>query len=261
MKRITNYGSRYYKTTTGLKLPSVPTVLSVISKPALIPWAARHEREYVVNVAGKVYENLSTTFTEHIPTQDFVTELAQGLDDPAHKTLLKKAGNIGTEVHNLADWFIAGELGKKRKTDPPKLTTEESRRSFSRWKDWRDSVNLTPLHSEEQVASLLHNYAGTLDLYAEVDGELCVVDYKTGKRVYEESFLQNCAYRMALHEQGHKTDGGWIIRLPKDADDAPFEAVKVPPLDTLIQPWLAALMLYRWVDNNKKERYGKAHPS
>jgi len=258
MQRIHKYGSRYYKSTAGLLLPSVTTILNIISKPALIPWAARHERAYVVTIAGRIYQRLKDTFTEYIPAEDFVTDLKQGLEDPAHKQLLKKAASIGTEVHNLIDWFMAGELSKKRKAMPPKLTTREARRSFRHWRKWRDSVHLTPILSEEQVASLLHGYAGTLDLYAKVDGELCVVDYKTSARVYEESFLQNCFYRLALHEQGYQTAGGWIVRLPKDADDEPFEAVKVPPLDTLVQPCLAALMLYRWVDQRKKERHGQA---
>ena len=255
LKRIDKFGSRFYRSTTGWEGPSVTTVLNVIAKPALIPWAARHEREYVTSVAGTVYEQLGETFASAIPAEDFRQELSQALNDPAHKQILKKAGNIGTEVHNLADWFIAGELEKKRNIVPPKLTTPEARRSFSRWRDWRQSVNLTPNNSEEQVVSLLHNYAGTLDLYAEVDGKKCVVDYKTGKRVYEESFLQNCAYRLALHERGYKTEGGWIIRLPKEATDEPFEAIQVPPIDTLIQPWMSALMLFRWVDGNKKERH------
>jgi hypothetical protein len=65
-----------------------------------------------------------------------------------------------------------------------------------------------------------------LDLLAKVNGKLAVIDWKTGKYVYNEAHLQNAAYRQAIREMGHgDPQEGWIVRLPKVVDDPKFEAV------------------------------------
>jgi len=73
-----------------------------------------------------------------------------------------------------------------------------------------------------------------------------VIDFKTGKAIYAESFLQNIAYRMALQEQGTGTKGGIIVRLPKSAEDPEFDAKVVPNDADLAPTFLALLVVYKW---------------
>jgi len=70
------------------------------------------------------------------------------------------------------------------------------------WKDWARSVDLEPLAIERTVYCLGCGYAGTLDLYARVKGVLTVLDWKSGKAIYPEAFLQNLAYRHAATRAG-----------------------------------------------------------
>jgi hypothetical protein len=63
-------------------------------------------------------------------------------------------------------------------------------------------VNLEPLAIERTVYCLECGYAGTLDLYARVKGVLTVLDWKSGKAIYPEAFLQNLAYRHAATRGG-----------------------------------------------------------
>ena len=61
------------------------------------------------------------------------------------------------------------------------------------WRDWARSAALEPLTIERTVYCEVCGYAGTLDLYARVRGVLTVLDWKSGKAIYPEAFLQNVA--------------------------------------------------------------------
>jgi hypothetical protein len=63
-------------------------------------------------------------------------------------------------------------------------------------------VALEPLAIERTVYCEVCGYAGTLDLYARVSGVLTVLDWKSGKAIYPEAFLQNVAYRHDGHAPG-----------------------------------------------------------
>ena len=107
----------------------------------------------------------------------------------------------------------------------------------------------TRLVLSSALAAAFTLWAGPAAAYrtlADVEGKRCVLAYKTGLRVYRESFLQNAAYRLALAEEGIKTDGGYVILLPKTSDDESFQVVPVPPLSELVGPWQACLVLWRW---------------
>jgi len=74
-----------------------------------------------------------------------------------------------------------------------------------------------------------------------------VVDLKTGRAVYPESFLQTVAYQRALAEMGHgRVDGGLIVRVPKVTSDPGFEVAVVPPARQLFPTFLAARQLWQW---------------
>jgi hypothetical protein len=105
--------------------------------------------------------------------------------------------------------------------------------------------NLEPLAIERTVYCLACGYAGTLDLYARVKGVLTVLDWKSGKAIYPEAFLQNLAYRHAATRAGLPSAQGLIVRLPKRLDDPAWEVMSAPTTLTL-EDFLAALRLWRW---------------
>jgi len=249
----TERGARFYKTHTGLKLPSVTTILGVIAKPALIPWAATQERTAVIAAVRRAYED--TVELGELPDPEMFMELtATEIEkEKAYRSSLRKAAKIGTQVHERIEWEFLGELGRPRKETPPPLDSAEAERSFGRASDWRKATNLKVLDTERMVASLHGQYAGTLDALVEVDGRVGILDFKTGKRVYEEALLQGCAYRLALAEEGIKTETGWIVLLPKSEGEEPFQIVEMPPIAELIAPWQAAVSLYRWTREQKRK--------
>jgi hypothetical protein len=84
-----------------------------------------------------------------------------------------------------------------------------------------------------------------LDLYARVGGIPTVIDWKSGKAIYPEAFLQNIAYRHAAERLDLWSEQGLIVRLPKLVDDPAWEVMTVPETVTLAD-FLAAGNLWRW---------------
>lgn len=246
--------------------PSVTTILNSLAKPALIGWAAKEERKMIAFLAGNLYEKLHQITNEPISKDKFIELLLEEAGKPANRQLLEKAANVGTEVHGRIEWEFRKELGLTHSPEPPKLTSAQAVRAFKRWVEWRTQVKLRPIMIEHRLFSQLFGFGGTLDLLAEIeiDGKklTVVIDFKTGKAVYEESYLQNIAYRMALKEEGIDSDGGMIVRLPKYEDDPEFDAVSVPDDPNHATVFLALAIVYRWwvrgQEDKKKEKYKQA---
>jgi hypothetical protein len=258
-KRIDTKRGRFYEV-TGQKWPSVTTILSVLGKDALIGWAAKQEREFVFEAARQVYTELVDGQERDTPMpvlDEFDLKLADRLNVvKAHTKLLKEASAIGTNVHARIEFELNVEMGLEPEGEP-KLASDSAIRAYGHYQDWRDTVELKPLHSELAVWSTVFGYAGTIDLIAEVtiEGErkVAVIDFKTGKRIYREALLQNAAYRLAAKERGIPNDLGLIVRLPKEPTDPAFEVGVVPPLEDLAGVFLALIPVHRWLNAEKEK--------
>src|SRR4029450_4435399 len=113
------------------------------------------------------------------------------------------------------------------------------------WKDWAKSIALEPLAIERTVYCQACGYAGTLDLYARVEGVLTILDWKSGRAIYPEALLQNVAYRHAAGRQGLPSAQGLIVRGARRGVDPAWEVMVVP--ETLVlDDFLAAARLWRW---------------
>lgn len=228
----------------GESLPSVTTILGCIGKPALINWAANQERNLVTEAATDLYVDLCKA--KPMSRSAYVTTLAARIgQQKAHKRELDKASEIGTQAHALIEWNLRRSLDQK--VGPEPRVVDDAQWAFMAFQDWAASVSLKPRFIEQTVFSRIHQYAGTMDLLAEVSGVLTLVDFKTGKSIYAEAFLQNVAYQVALDEMGHeKPAAGMIVRLPKVQTDPAFEVADVPPVDELFRIFLAVRQLWTW---------------
>lgn len=236
---------RFYQV-EGADVPfvSVTHALTCIAKPALINWAANQERALVLDAAADLYLDLLQAGPMGRPS--YVATLQGRLGkQKAHQKELAKAGEIGTQVHALIEWNLRQQLGQKVGPEPRVL--DKAQWAFMAWQDWATSVTLKPLFIEQVVFSRTHQYAGTMDLLAEVNGVVTLVDFKTGKAIYAEALLQNIAYQVALVEMGHSTPAaGMIVRLPKVDSDPGFETATVPPVTDLLPTFLAVLNVWKW---------------
>jgi hypothetical protein len=257
MKRVETHRGRFY-TADGKRYPSVTSILSCISKPALMYWGAKVEREMVIAEAAKFYEELAAALDtgKVISSLGFATQLAQRIGkEQASKKLLEKAGDIGSQAHQRIEWLLRGELLQKVGYEPP--IVPEAQIAVDAWLKWRKSVNFKPIAVESQIWSHVHGYAGTLDcMCAEVNGVVTLCDWKTGKAVYYEAHLQNAAYRVAVREMGiADPKAGLILRLPKTKEEPGFEAVPARDEQRCFEVFLAAKTL--WTDMQETDRWLK----
>ena len=223
---------------------SVTHALGCIAKPALINWAANQERTLVMDASADLYLDLCQTPPMGRPSYLATLQGRIG-KQKAHQKELAKAGEIGTQVHQLIEWNMRQSLNQK--VGPEPRVFDAAQWAFMAWQDWAQSVNLKPVFIEQMVFSRTHKYAGTMDLLAEVNGVLALVDFKTGKSIYGEAYLQNVAYQQALVEMGHvQPSAGYILRLPKVDSDPGFEVGTVPPVADLWPTFLAVLQVWRW---------------
>ncbi len=230
--------ARFY-TIQGRQFPSVTTILEVIAKPALGPWYAKEERRYFEAAMLEVLSKPGARDPEYVLAA--VVDAVSGVK--AADRAKQQAATIGTAVHAGIEWHLRTQLGED--AGPPPYLPEAALWALESWKDWAKAVSLEPLAIERIVYCDDCGYAGTLDLYARVNGRLTVLDWKTGRAIYPEAFLQNVAYRHAAAGLALVAEQGLIVRLPKVLDDPAWEAMPVP--ETIAhEDFLAALRLWQW---------------
>jgi len=230
--------ARFY-TIEGQQWPSVTTVLDIIAKPALGPWYAKEERRHFEAAMLEVLGKPGARDPEYVLTA--VAEAVSGVK--AADRAKQEAASIGTAMHAGIEWALRTQLGEDAGPEP--RLPDAAAWALESWKDWAKSVALEPLAIERPVYCEVCGYAGTLDLYAQVRGVLTVLDWKSGRAIYPEAFLQNIAYRHAATRRGMPSTQGLIVRLPKYQDDPAWEAMPVPERLT-VEDFRAALRLWRW---------------
>lgn len=183
MKQITKYdGGRHYtwKRQDGVEetYPSVTTIIGAMNKPALPRWAAKETAEFAVKVIDQI---------SFIAQQD--RQAAIDLLKGAPWRNSRKAMGRGSGIHKLIEQRMSGEAVE---------VPDRHRDSYGAFGAFLSDYNVSYETCETTVFSRTHNYAGTLDFIAKLDGIGTVVgDIKTGKNVWPEVGLQLAAYRYA----------------------------------------------------------------
>jgi hypothetical protein len=197
-----------YQLADGTIVPGVTTVLnSVLAKPALIQWAWELGR--------------------------------QGLD---WKEVRDSAGDVGTLAHYLIMCTLKGEMPDT--SEYSQADIQKANNSLAKFKSWLKEHPISPIMIETPLVSEEYKYGGTLDLFAEYNGEFTLTDFKTGKALYPEYFYQVAAYRQLLQEQGWPVASARILRIGRDESEG-FEEVVRTSLETEWQIFLRCLEIYR----------------
>jgi len=226
-KKTESNGNRNYNI-NGKEYVSVTTILKVISKPSLYFWYAKHG-------TAKMWKVL-----DEIPKEDRERILAKHPDlikNP--QDIMSEASDIGKEVHNAIDDYVKGkEVGK---------LNEITEKCFHAFIEWSDKVGLVTKASELQIYSDKYKYAGTLDFVGEIDGKLCLADWKSSSGIYKEYSLQLSAYRRAYLEMNKNvklSTDMYLVRLGKY--DGKFEIKVFKDSKDLFDAFLSAKKLWDW---------------
>ncbi len=154
------------------RLIRVTSVLDVISKPQLIPWAARSAAEIALAEPSLSVERVvSLVFQKK-----------------------ESAAELGTSIHEAVKQINSG-----KQCDLDKFPSKQQG-YICAFLNFCSTVNPKTLLSEQECYSLKYGYAGTTDWIAEFPSkEIWLLDFKTGG-IYLEAGLQMAAYKNAINE-------------------------------------------------------------
>jgi hypothetical protein len=168
----------------GERVASVTQILRVLSKPALMPWAAKMTADHWLS-----------SITPGVDYDEVVLEQIYKESKAAHRKKSTEAMTAGSLVHDYAEAY--GRLQIDPTQPAPCLPiNKQARRAIDGFRKWVDEHEVEFLETEFKVYSKTWSYCGTVDLDAVIDGKRTLLDYKTGTggRIYPESFFQSAAY-------------------------------------------------------------------
>jgi hypothetical protein len=129
----------------------------------------------------------------------------------------QKAAEAGTIGHYLIDCEIKG-VNPETSTYPKELL-DKAETAYLNFLEWSKMVAFKSIATEIHLVSEEYQYGATPDCIAEIQGKLCLLDWKTGNGVYEDHIIQLAAYRQAWEENKPELplDGGFhLLRIDKE---------------------------------------------
>jgi hypothetical protein len=201
-----------YKLKDGTRVPGVTTPLGILAKPALIHWA------WDLGI--------------------------QGID---YKKYRDETADIGTLAHYLILCHFRKETPDTSDYSDKQITQAEN--CLKSFFSWLEQNPLEPILIEEPLVSEMHRFGGTPDLLCRLNGDKCLVDFKTGKGIYPEYFIQLAAYKALIEEcTDHKINRCKILRIGRSEGEG-FEERDIDSTEKEWEFFLHCLAIY----NLKKE--------
>lgn len=165
MKGSPTAAHQRYRNKSGAIVPGVTTVIALLAKPALVPWA------WKLGMQGK--------------DMNKVRDLA---------------ADIGTATHYMVECMLKGEEPDWTHTTP--YVVECAEKMMPAFRSYLDNNPAETLASEEQVVSEKWQYGGCIDWVAipNLTGLVTLRDIKTSAGIYDEYRIQLAAYKEAWNE-------------------------------------------------------------
>ncbi len=214
------------------RYPGVTGFLSVINKPALVPWA---KKEALSLVEAALLKRLEGNKSARIVlNKAWIDNLIY--DAKKRPDLLKdEAADLGSKAHSFIDLIIHGQ-------EPAEIPSEIEGpvKAFKDW--WKDS-GIELVMGDTKVASLKYEFGGSLDALGVRNGRYVILDWKTSGGIYSEYALQVAAYGQAFSETyGVECDEAVVVRFSKKLP-VKFEKKEVANLTSSFQAFLSAKAL------------------
>jgi hypothetical protein len=229
-----------------IQLPSVTTILDVISKPALYGW-------YWKTTVEGIAELLRQDGLKGATSDELKGMLKERKLRPYD--LRGTAADRGTHAHDILESLATGaatpDLVRSYYAERTEQKHEPPMDGFTAGVlKWWEETQPKVIAAEELVYSLRHGFAGTFDLlWMNGNARSCLTDLKTSKAVYAEAHLQLAAYKLAW-EETHPTpiDRMTVLRTTEDGD---YEHTTVDADPDL---FLRLIELWHWQQEREAER-------
>jgi hypothetical protein len=114
--------------------------------------------------------------------------------------IVKKAGEEGTQVHEMIEEYLEGkEMYFLSPTGNP-LYNPNVWQMFLRFVDWWELYTPKLIETEVHLFSDRLKVAGTCDLVCEIENEIWIIDFKTSNNIQTTHELQTAAYTECYKE-------------------------------------------------------------
>ena len=213
-----------YKTADGTRVPGVTTILGVLNKPALVPWANKMGLQGI-DTTRYVDELADAGTLAHAMVLDYLSRKEEVWD-----------GHFETDLSHYSEYQI-----------------ELASNSFQSFYNWVMQHTIEPVVVEQPLVSELYKFGGTPDLLANIDGVSTLVDFKTGKAIYPEHYHQVAAYQKLLEEHEFYSDEVMILRIGR-TDDEGFE---IKPVTSIEKHWQMFVHCHAIYELQKQLRKGE----
>jgi hypothetical protein len=150
----------------------VTTILGIKDKPALVGWAKRETAACAVRNLD-VLERMVRSGGPQAAT-DWLKRIPDYARDAS--------ADLGSAVHAAAEGIARGQATPVAEDVGPFVAAYR--------RDFLDVFHPRFIAVEAMVCSERYEYGGTADAFAEIDGEVWLLDYKTGAGVYPDTALQ-----------------------------------------------------------------------
>lgn len=222
-------------------IDGVTSVLNVIAKPQLVPWATKITadfwKDYLVENKYQIDEvSIEKVYKESKKASDKVKN---------------DAADHGTLLHKWMEAFLKGQ-------NPEPLKNPALKKSAEQFLEWMERHKVIIKSAERMVYSKAYNYVGTVDDLGsiEIDGVKysLILDLKTSSGIYDSHLLQIAAYRGCLQEEfGIAPERGAIVCCKKDGT-LEYRVWSADDMDRAYNAFIGALAIHRWQKSMKRTK-------
>ena len=178
------------------------------------------ERHYV-NIEGKSYPSITTILS--IRGKEAIYEWRKRVGDAKANRIIRRSTTRGTQFHSLLEQYFLNQI-----TDVDLFKANALAKNPGVWYLFLEAIQELENHIgkiyciEDYLYSDEYGVAGAVDMIAEWDGKISVVDFKTSNSAKREEwienyFIQGTAYaKMFTERTGIPCDQLIIFAVPDD---------------------------------------------
>lgn len=169
------------------------------------------------NAAGKRVPGTTTVIGRFKEAGGLIQWAYQcGLDGLDINQVRDDAADTGSTAHDLVHAHLLG-------LPEPEQADSRAQHAFLAYLDWRSGLDLKVVEAETPMVSEKHQFGGTPDLFATINGNLTVLDLKTANGIYSDYLIQVAGGYSLLWQETHSGElrGVDLLRIskPKHPDD------------------------------------------
>lgn len=221
--------------------PRVTGILDLLSKPQLIPWAARlgveHMQKELVDkvlnpVTSIVNETKDMTMIKAHAMESRFSEIKKVIGEflvdsdeiiktakKQHKLKKNEAADKGKRIHSAVENFLKAD-------DHAEIQVgEDIEHPMRRFVDWWIFSEVEPIETEFSVWSEDGGgWRGTFDLAGNIKWNgrkvLFLIDFKSGPKIYDDALMQVAAYFYGFKQRSkYVPEMGAVLRLPYEGPE------------------------------------------